>query len=587
MYDPSQALLNTLYSDDVVKPTKASRDPNIIQQQDYLEASFAANVPSFPIQDPFLNAAQYTGTIYLAIQHLMQAMSGVSAILEKKVDGKKGTVASSGALNTDQGYEPFTDHELNNILQKPNPADTFVDFVCQCVLNWNLHGRILIWARPNKVGAPMRYYCLPIPLCQPAFSVGSQDYPLGAWRIQQYYPTTGITGILPNGLVGSLGSIIDAREVYEMKNPHPVYRWAPFSSLVGGNAAVDNIHMIDLSFWSCMSAGPKPAGFIDAPGADADQILAIQRKIDNAAGGARKHGRPIVLGGGDPDRPALAWNPVGSLVPDALHEGGWEIYTSFVLALFGLDMASVGLRRTGGHAERWAARRDERDTLMGFLSRLAAVLTSGGLVKNWGLLKRGVRVAINLPELVGYDPAEMSRDMAGDGSGTWNEIRRLRGFKGIAGDMEEFGELPLPLAIKMAEKKLGIDQVSTEKELGDMDAKRQEQQAQQDHGRALEATSEEAKNNPDNNREDTPNDAKGSLGGAGAGAPKVTIKGIAEWKNRLPLPADQRFNYSSLLPLEPGTIDITDTLPSQEDTLQSVVSRVLSSPILCNGDGKV
>ena len=523
--DPVLTKLNeTLYSDNIYYERPRSKDlPGNREATQYLEASFAANVPSFPLSDPFVQAYNYKGTIYLAIQHLMQAMAGVSVGLERKTDTKKGTIAQGGAQYTDQGYEPFSDHPLVNILNQPNPANTFSDFVCQCILNWNLHGRVLIWGRPNNVGAPVRFYCLPVPLCQPAFNVGgNMDYPLGAWRIQQYYPNTGIAGILSNGLIGSAGALIDSREVYEMKNPHPVYTWAPYSTLVGGDSQLDNIQNIDLSFWSIMSQGVKPAGFIDAPGANAQEIAAIQAKIDNAHGGVRKHGRPVILGGGDPDRPGMKWSPFGNLVGESLHEAGWEIYTSFVLALFGLDMAGVGIRRSGGYAERWAARRDERDTLMNFLLKLSATLTQGGLVKQWGLLKKGVRVIINLPEMVGYEPAEMSRDMASDGTGTYNEVRHLRGMKGAAGVMEEFGNMPVSLAIQLAQKKLGIDDMSQQKELAQQSADIQSKQAEQEA--ALSPSPQENPNSGRPSPSGNESGGAGSLGGEGNGPASVKAK---------------------------------------------------------------
>lgn len=481
-----------------------------LRAQDYLETSLAANLPSYPISDAFQQANNYKDIIYLAIQHLMQAMSGVSAGLERKVkDSGKAKIAQSGAQNTDQGYEPFFDHPLCDIINRPNPADTFIDFTLQCILNWNLHGVVRVWGRPNNVGAPVRFYCLPIPLLVPAFSVGASQYPLGAWRLQHYYPATGITGYLPMGLSQYGGALIDSREIYEMKNPHPVYRWAPYSHLFGSATSVDVKQMIDTSFWSIYSQGPKPTGIIDLPGADGPTIEAIQNKIDNNHGGAFKHGKPIVLGGGDVERPAIKWTPFSGLAGgDAFHGEGWEIYTSFVLAIFGLDMASVGLRRTGGYAERWAVRRDERETLVMFLSRLAAMLTNGGLVKYWGLLKKNVRVMIHLPEVVGYEPSEMSKDLAGDGSGTLDEVRYLRGLK----KAEKYGNLPVAIANKMIEKDLGLDQ---------------QEQPPDPNAPPLpgstppQKTNEENKGNkPEENRPDTPEKAKGALGGEGSGGDK-------------------------------------------------------------------
>lgn len=455
-------LRETIYTTDIDNQRrwaedKRKIDPGNYTAQEYMEAALATNLPSHPLSDTFQQANNYKDIVYLAIQHLMQAMSGVSVGLEKEVRKEgKGHIAQGGAQFTDQGYEPLLGHQLHDILQRPNPVDTFTDFICQCVLNYNLHGRLLIWGRPNNVGAPIRFYCLPVPLMTPAFGIGSRQYPFGAWRLQNYYPLSGMMGIIPSGLAGDVGALIDSREIYEMKNPHPIHRWACYSHLFGADEAIDTKQNIDLSFWSIMSQGPKPSGIVDLPGADTEAIKAMQYKIDANHGGARKHGKPIVFGGGDVERPAIKWTPFTAIGADALHTEGWEIFTSFVLAIFGLDMAGVGLRRSGGYAERWAAKRDERDGLVAFLSRVASTLTNGGLVKQWGLLKKSVRVVINLPEAVGYEPSEMSKDMATDGSGTLDEVRYLRGMKAA----EKYGNLPVPIAMKMIEKDLKLDDAS-------------------------------------------------------------------------------------------------------------------------------
>src|ERR1051325_2729585 len=91
MYGPSRVLQETLFSDNVVLQRKRVQDEDPANRvaQDYLEASFAATVPSWPLSDPFLQAQNYKGTVFLAIQHLQQAMSAANVGLEKKTNSKK------------------------------------------------------------------------------------------------------------------------------------------------------------------------------------------------------------------------------------------------------------------------------------------------------------------------------------------------------------------------------------------------------------------------------------------------------------------------------------------------------------------
>lgn len=552
---------NTLYSTSTLGGTDDAGMPDYVyaqnkQAQQYTEAALAVNWPSFPLSNPFAQAANYVDAIYLIIQHFMRAMSPATIGLEKRTNQKDQDthLAVGSATITDQGYEAFPDHQLNDILQQPNPADNFTDFLCQCILNWNLHGRVLIWGVPNAAGAPERLYCLPVPLMVPAYQVGSPAYPLGAWRLQPYYPNSSMIGVMPTGLAGAAGTVIDNRQIYDMKNPHPVYRWAPYSPLVGGQSAVDIKNNIDLSFWSIMSQGPKPTGIIDAPGADEAAIRGIQNTIDNAHGGARKHGKMMVIGGGNPERPALKLHPFHNMKSDdSLHSAGWEIFMSFLCALFGLDMTVVGLRKTGGYAERWAAKNDAREGYLQFLVKLASLLTQGPCAQ-WGLRKKGVRVIVTLPPLVGYEPAEMSRDGAADGSMTLDEVRHLRGLRSVP----KYGKYPVVIALEMMQRDLGIDDHTEQMEL----IERQAELAPTPTDSTSSSSSRKKKpigkkgtagskagystdkrdrksdnqqmvdNRPQNLRKKTPKKAKGALGGKGS-SPKhskgsVTQKAITE-----------------------------------------------------------
>src|SRR6185503_5310419 len=69
----------------VIKEHKPrEKDPANEVYARFLEATFATNLPSYPLDSPFESVKHYKSVIYLGIQSLMDAMSGSSCRLEKK-----------------------------------------------------------------------------------------------------------------------------------------------------------------------------------------------------------------------------------------------------------------------------------------------------------------------------------------------------------------------------------------------------------------------------------------------------------------------------------------------------------------------
>jgi hypothetical protein len=392
----------------------------------YLEATLGANLPSYPLNSPFQQVAHYHGTVYLGIQVLMDALGAGQLVFEARKDGSDGE-SSSGGTRQDDEYVPVTDHQLFDYLRQPNPADTFSDFICQAVVQWHLTGRLLVWGVANKWGLPTRFYVLPTALCTPAYGLGNDLYPKGAWRVQQYYPASGMMGILPGPLAGTAGAVIDAREIYMIQNPHPLYKWACFSPLVGVDTEVDIIEMIDRSVWSVYQQGVTASGILSVPGAGETQVSDVEARINNKYAGPNNAGKIWVMGQ-RPDSRGMSYQPLRP-DPASMSYETRSVFEGLILAaVCGIDRKVAGLAEGGSYSDRWAAIQDVRHRKYEpWLSKIAAMLTNGPM-RQWGLAQRGVLARVQLPRL--NDPVMTQADtnaMAADGTGTVDEVRARRG----------------------------------------------------------------------------------------------------------------------------------------------------------------
>ncbi len=241
----------------------------------YLHA-LRADVPGCPVDNPLLQAQEYTGIPYLCIKLLSRLMAGSEIILEKP--RKKSVSAAPTGKRSDEKWVQVTGHPLCQLLQRPNPRDTLNRFTTRLLIQKYLTGRRLVWGPRNAAGKPGQLWVLPTALCWPV--PPSAEYPLGAWRVNPSYPSGTMGWVGGPGGASMAGAIIDRREVYEDRDPHPVHDWAPYSPLVGGAFQVDIIEAIDRGLWSAMDRGVSPDGVLLAPGVSVDQVTFI---VENSA----------------------------------------------------------------------------------------------------------------------------------------------------------------------------------------------------------------------------------------------------------------------------------------------------------------
>lgn len=436
-----------------LKPNQQSKTQRLFVEQ--LDWTLGHKLPAYPLGSPFEQAQHYKSVAYAAITSTQRALMGSQVGLERPRRDKAGHRPDVGARKSDNKYVPYDNHPFADILKRPNPVTTWSMFQAQWILQKSLHGRCVIWGHRNRVGAPDRLYIIPTPLVTPAFGLGSEEFPVGAWRVQTYYPNTGLGGILPGPLAGSAGAVIDGREFYIDDAPHPLYPWTPYSPLVGMDTEFDIVEKMDRAVWSQLVNGViNPAGYIDLPGANEETIRAVQARIAQRFAGADRSGTPIAIGGGDPDRPAAKWTPTTPTSQQMGFGDLWDKYLDFTLSgSFGLDRSALGMS-TGSYAERYSAKQDVRErTYEPMLAGMANTLTDGP-AKDWGLTQSGCRVNITLPPL--QDPTliqSRNRDAASSSTMSVDEIRASQGQEPTT---DGLGHLPPKLYEEALRKKMGL-----------------------------------------------------------------------------------------------------------------------------------
>jgi phage portal protein BeeE len=430
----------------------AARRARRRQQAGPLLAGLRVDPPGYPTDNRYEQSSHFKSVVYLAIKALMDAVGGATVQVvrrRRKALRPKGVVRKGlpapGSQGRDQDWLPVRyDHEAQALLDHPNAHDTTADLLAQVVLQYHLTGSALVWMVPNRLGLPCELYVLPTALC--TYQPISPDYPAGAWRVSTAYQTGGMPLYPAAG--SAAGTVIDAREVARLKHPHPLYRWDAWSPLTAGAAQIDLVEKIDRSCWAAMDRGIRPDAVLDVGGMDEDQIARLREDIRRKHSGPDNAGGVFVIGtaGSEPGAGAKLL-PMHTSPKDMDYASGWDRYSAFVLALFGVPKAVVNLSGASSYSELFAALKQFHTlTLRPLTARLAAALTAGP-VRAWD---ERARCQIDLPTL--DDPDLLEKQITADsGSGaiTVNEIRALRNREPVPG-----GDVPPDVYKQVLSQKL-------------------------------------------------------------------------------------------------------------------------------------
>lgn len=292
--------------------------------------------------DRWEQSKHMVGISYVAIHRQNELLSQASfQVFEKDKnhpDGKRPA--------TSEGAE-----KLIQILEKPNPDDSFGDLVVSWNTFMDLYGMALTWMVPNQLGTPMELYPIPTPIAIPQPAI-NPDFPDGFYRIQPVYPY-GPFSSYPTP-ASAVGAPIDARWMMRFKYIHPLLRYEGYSPQTAMRLHMDEIESMDRSRWYSMKRTFRPnvvLNFDEMEGSqplDESEIARLKAEFENEFFGPENSGKMIV------GTPGGKFEEFGTSPVDMDYQGGWEQLVSFVLGAFGITKQAAGMIEDSSYATLFA-----------------------------------------------------------------------------------------------------------------------------------------------------------------------------------------------------------------------------------------
>jgi hypothetical protein len=310
-----------------------------------LEA-FRSMAPGGWSDDRWEQSRHYVGIAYVAIHRCAEQMQqGEFQVFIKDPshpDGKRPVTPH----DPPQGGRAVRPYDLVELLEKPNPDDSFGDLMYNWYCQMSLTGMTLTWMVPNSIPAEMRgpspceLYPVPTALAIPQPAV-NPDYPDGYYRIQPVYPYGPFSSYpTPNSAVGAA---IPAQWMLRMKYPHPFLRYDGYSPMTALRYHLDLVEMIDRSRHYSMRRSISPSAvlnFGEMEGAQPlpeEEIERVRAEMEELHQGPENAGALFVS---PPGGKLEQW---GIRPADMDYPRGWDQQVSFVLGGFGITKPAAGM----------------------------------------------------------------------------------------------------------------------------------------------------------------------------------------------------------------------------------------------------
>ena len=305
--------------------------------------AFRSRAPGGWSDDRYEQSRHFYGVPYVAIHRqnelLSQAEFQVSVKDPREPEGKRPV------REGEEGWD------LVQLLEHPNPDDSFGDLMAQWNLQLDLTGTALTWMVPNQLGNPYELYPISTATAVPQPTI-NPEYPDGFYRIQPLYPY-GPFSLSPTPYSAS-GAPIPAQWMLRFKYPHPMLRYEGYSPLTALRFLIDEIEMVDRSRHYSMRGSINPSAVlnsVDAEGAEQlpePEVDRIHAEWEAQFQGVENHGKLIV---GSPGFKLEEW---GRAPVDMDYQGGWDQLVSFVLGGMGITKPAAGMIEDSSYSTLFA-----------------------------------------------------------------------------------------------------------------------------------------------------------------------------------------------------------------------------------------
>ncbi len=294
--------------------------------------------------DRYSQSQHFIGIVYIAIHRIATMWQQAEFQVMQKDDSHP-----DGKRPVRKGHEAY---KLIDLLEKPNPQDSFGKLMYRWAQQKYLTGTALTWMIPNIHGVPVELYSIPTAIAIPQPAV-NPDYPDGYYRIQPLYPY-GPFSSYPTP-ASAVGAAIPAEWMLRFLFPHPLLRYEGYSPLTGMRLHIDAVEMVDRSRHSTMRRTIHPSAVVnmkDMEGVQAlpaSEIERIVAEFEQAFMGPENQGHLMVA------PPGGTIEPWSVSAEEMGYRDGWEQLTSFVLGGLGISKEIAGMSSATGYAQLYAA----------------------------------------------------------------------------------------------------------------------------------------------------------------------------------------------------------------------------------------
>ncbi len=308
--------------------------------------------------------------IHRSGEQLMQAEFALYQKDPNHPDGKRPVLQDEPAHNG-RFVRPY---QLIELLEKPNPDDSFGDLMYRWNQQLDLTGTALTWMVPNQLGTPYELYCIATAVAIPQ-PVVNPEYPHGFYRIQPVYHYGPFSRYpTPNSAVGAP---IPAQWMLKFQYPHPFLRYEGYSPQTAMRLHLDEIEMIDRSRHYAMRRGIHPSAVLNMEDVEGiqplpyEEILRIKADFEETQMGPENFGQLFVAA---PGSKLEEW---GTRPLDMDYQSGWDQLVMFAMgAGFGTPKPIVGMLNDVNYATLFATLKQfHLLTLQPKCNRIAAKLT--------------------------------------------------------------------------------------------------------------------------------------------------------------------------------------------------------------------
>jgi len=301
--------------------------------------------------DRMEQSRHYTGITYICSHRIGEQMAQAEFQVFKKdprhPDGKRPVTKQ----DPPEGGRLVPPYKLVELLERPNPDDTFGDLMYRWNQQLDLTGTALTWQVPNKLGVPFELYPVPTAIAVPQ-PVVNDEYPDGFYRIQPLYPYGPFSSYpTPNSAVGAA---VPAQWMLRFAFPHPLLRWDGMSPLTAARFHLDSLEAVDRSRAYKMRRTFQPSAVLnmdEAEGAhamDEAEIARMKAEFFNEFQGPDNVGNLFVCS------PGARLDEWGARPYEMDYPAGWEQLTSFIMAIYGITKPAAGMVDDASYAVLFA-----------------------------------------------------------------------------------------------------------------------------------------------------------------------------------------------------------------------------------------